>query len=327
MPHSQGIRILIIGLILSTVLLGGKFLAYYLTQSNAILSDALESIVNVITGAFAIYSLTLARKPKDMDHPYGHGKIEFISAGIEGTLIMVAGLSIVGKSIYNLFYPQLIQSLDAGILISAFTMVAHFIMGEIIARKGKKMGSITLMANGRHLKSDAYTSLGLIVGLGVVYLTEMLWLDSLIALLFGLLIIVTGYQILKKSIGGIMDEADFGELETIIQLTNAHRRPAWIDIHNVRVIRFGQTLHIDCHLTVPWYFQVEEAHQEVKFLEDLVNNDHTQEIEFFVHIDPCIPQCCTLCLKSDCPVRQHPFQKKVEWTMENLLSNEKHRVP
>jgi cation diffusion facilitator family transporter len=326
MNHPSGIRILIWGLALSTLLLGAKTFAYFLTGSNAILSDALESIANVITGAFAIYSLVLAAKPRDLDHPYGHGKIEFVSASIEGTLVTLAGLSIGAKAIYNMMIPQPLAHLDYGIAITLGTSIVHFVIGWLIESKGKKMNSLLLIANGQHLKTDAYSSVGLMLGLLVIYLTHIYWFDSLIALLFAGFIIRTGLKILRKSVAGIMDEADFEEIDALVHTINKYRRPQWIDVHNMRAIRYGRILHIDCHLTLPWYITVQEAHHEVKQLEMLVNKDHKQELEFFVHTDPCLPSSCQLCALHTCSHRQHPFKQKVPWTKENLLSNEMHQV-
>ncbi len=207
MYQQENIKFQRIVVIVAFLLLAVKFAAYIITHSNAILTDALESIVNVVAGAFGLYSLILAAKPKDESHPYGHGKIEFISASIEGSMILIAGIVIVGKSIFNLFYPQTIQNIESGILLVGVAGIINFIMGKMLENKGKKSNSLTLVAGGKHLQSDGWSTAGLLVGLGLIYLLKFPWIDSAVAILFGLYICYEGYKIVRTSIGGIMDEA------------------------------------------------------------------------------------------------------------------------
>jgi divalent metal cation (Fe/Co/Zn/Cd) transporter len=139
-------------------------------------------------------------------------------------------------------------------------------------------------------------------------------------------IMVIGYRIARKSVAGIMDEADEKILGKVIALLNNSRIPNWIDIHNLRVIKFGNVLHVDCHMTVPWYLNVREAHEEIDRLRKLIQSEFGSVMEFFVHSDGCIPNCCPVCIKSDCKVREHPFIKKIEWEMQNAIPNKKHDV-
>lgn len=311
-----------------TVLLSGvKFVAWLLTQSNAIFTDALESLVNVVAGAFALYSLHLAAKPKDEDHPYGHGKIEFLSATIEGSLIAVAGLAIVAKSVYGYVYPEPIQRVDTGILLSAFTGLVNFAMGYYAIRRGKKTNSATLRAGGKHLLSDAWSTAGLIIGLVLLRLTGWIWLDTTVALLFGTYILYTGVKILRESVAGIMDEADLKLIEELTVLLNQNRKNDWIDIHNLRVIKYGASIHIDCHLTLPFYYTVEEAHEEAENIHRLVQQQYGSDVEIFVHIDPCLPSSCHLCALAGCPKRSHPYKALETWTRENVMRNRKHGLP
>ena len=231
-------KILIQVLVLSVgiFLMSLKFFAFFKTNSNAILTDALESIINVVAGSFGMYSLYLASKPHDEDHPYGHGKIEFISATIEGGLIAAAGGLMIVKSIYNFFVPSSIGHLDVGLVLVFFAGMVNYIIGHIAVKNGEKNSSLTLIASGEHLKSDAYSSIGLIVGLGFILLSDLPWLDNVVAILMGVLIIFSGYKILKKSVAGIMDEADFALLEKVVFHLNENRRDNWIDTHNMRII-------------------------------------------------------------------------------------------
>lgn len=309
--------------IVSIVLMGAKFLAWYLTGSNAILTDALESIVNVLAGGFALYSLWLSFKPRDHDHPYGHGKIEFISASIEGSLIAIAGISILFKSGYNLFFPQPIQEIDYGIWIIAGAGVINLLMGLWLRNVGNKRASLTLKANGQHLLSDAWSSAGLVLGLVILYYTKAVWVDNALGMLFGGYICWVGLRILRKSVAGIMDEADFGLLTELVAHLNEKRKPEWIDIHNLRVIQYGSMLHIDCHITLPWYYSLQEAHDEIKDLEKVIY-DKYKKVELFIHMDPCIPSSCSICSLANCKVRKHPFERHEEWKLKTLLENSKH---
>lgn len=312
--------------VLSVSLLLVKLVAYYLTNSVSVLTDALEAIVNVVAGFFGLYSLTLSAKPRDADHPYGHGKIEFISAAVEGVMIVVAAVVIVIESIRNLLNPLPLQQLDIGILLISVTALANFVVGALCIRTGKKNNSLALQASGRHLQSDTYTTIGILVGLGLIYITDILWLDSVVAMAFSLFIMYTGLKILRSSLAGIMDERDQKLLAQMIEAVNKGRSNNWVDLHNLRIIKYGSVLHIDCHLTVPWYLNVHEAHSEIDKLGKIIRDKFGSSIEFFVHSDGCLPIGCPICIKEDCPVRYHTFKKKIEWTVENVESNEKHNI-
>lgn len=311
---------------ISLILLVIKFTAYYITGSVAILTDALESIVNVAAGFIGLYSLYIAAKPRDKDHPYGHGKAEFISAAIEGTLIVSAGAIIIYKAVQHLLFPFVIKEIDLGIMLVTATALVNFIIGFITLQKGKKNNSLALVASGRHLLSDSYSTGGIILGLLLILFTGITWLDSAIAIVFGLFISYTGYKILRKSIAGIMDEADIDLLGRMVDLLNKNRRENWVDLHNLRVIKYGTVLHVDCHLTVPWYLNVNEAHAEIDALGFLIRKEFGESLEFFVHSDGCLYVQCPICFKKDCPVRQHAFEKRIEWTLQNSLENKKHQL-
>jgi cation diffusion facilitator family transporter len=303
-----------------------KFAAYYLTRSVSILTDALESIVNVVAGFIGLYSLYVSAKPKDMDHPYGHGKAEFISAAVEGTLVLAAGLLIIYNAVKNLIYPVEIHKLDVGIYLVAGTAIVNWILGAIAIAQGKKNNSLALQASGKHLHSDTYSTAGIIVGLIFITLTHKVWIDGAVAIAFGTFIIYTGYKIIRASLAGIMDEADMELLEKMVDVTEKNRKENWIDIHNLRVIKYGHVLHIDCHLTVPWYLNINQAHGEIDVLIGLIQKKFGESLEVFVHCDGCLYSQCPICIKSDCPVRQHSFKQRVDWDLDNALQNEKHSL-
>ena len=313
--------------LLSVVLFVVKIVAYLLTQSLAILTDALESIVNVVAGFIGLYSLYIAAKPRDLEHPYGHGKAEFISAAVEGGLIVAAGLIILYQTVRNFFISEPIGKLDTGLILVGITGLINYIAGYICIKKGKQTKSIALQSSGKHLQIDTYSTLAVIIGLAIILYTGQYWLDKVIAIILSGIILYNGYKIIRTSLAGIMDEADMELLSQMVKMLNGNRDKNWIDIHNLRVIKYGSLLHVDCHLTVPYYFIVKEAHTEVDKLRNCITSEFGDAFEMFVHTDGCIPpRGCAICLKKDCPVRQQHLQKKLTWTLANVLSNEKHTI-
>lgn len=303
-----------------------KIIAYQFTHSLSILSDALESIVNVIAGFIGLYSLYIAAKPRDMEHPYGHGKAEFVSAAIEGGLIVAAGIMIVYETVLNFVQESPLQKLDTGLYLIGLTAAINFIAGSICIKIGKRNTSLALQASGKHLQVDTYSTIGIIAGLVIILLTKLYWLDKVIALGMSVLIIYNGYKIIRSSLAGIMDEADMKLLNTVIKVLNEHRRENWIDLHNLRVIKYGALLHVDCHLTVPWYLNVHEAHREIDELAALIKQEFGDAIELFVHTDGCMPFSCTICTKTDCTAREQPMKSRLDWTLQNIISNKKHQL-
>lgn len=302
-----------------------KFSAYFLTHSQAIFSDALESIINLVAGAFALFSIYYAAQPRDENHPYGHGKIEFFAAGFEGAMILVAGIGIILKSAAALLHQSPVHELGLGMGLTLAAGLMNYLLGRFLLKKGKKLQSITLEADGLHLLSDTYSSLALLGGLLLIQLTGLFWLDSVLAILFALFIIFTGYKLLRKSLAGLMDEVDEQILKQIETLLNNNRKEEWIDVHNLRVLQYGASYHIDCHLTLPWYWSLEQAHQEVISFENIFRQAFPERIELFIHTDPCLPLSCQVCSISSCPQRRHAFSKKIAWQLNRLVKNEKHR--
>ncbi len=325
-PSQQNFRVQLGITILSVVLFATKIIAYFTTNSLAILTDALESIVNVLAGCIGLFSLYVAAKPKDNDHPYGHGKAEFVSAAVEGTLIIAAGILIIVQTVQNILEPKAIASLDLGLILIGITGVINYVTGYICLHIGKRNKSIALESSGKHLQIDTYSTIAIIIGLVVIIYTKWIWLDTLIALAVSILILYNGYRIIRKSLAGIMDEADEELLQQFVIILNNNRSINWIDLHNLRVIKYGSTLHVDCHLTVPWYLNIHEAHKEIDILSGLMCQKFGEAFELFVHTDGCLPFSCHICDKLDCNVRQHPFTKKIPFTLENISSNLKHGV-
>lgn len=317
-------KAILTALCISIVLMLAKFVAYFITHSNAILTDAAESIVNVLASSFAFYSIYLTTLPKDENHPYGHGKVEFFSAFIEGTLIALAGLIIVFKSGYDLVYPKPITQLYEGAAIIAATGLVNLFVGYYLINTGKRHQSITLEADGKHLLTDAITSAGLVIGILLIRLTEIYWLDSVISILLGLYIIYNGYKLTRRSVGGLMDESNVDLVATIIDILQKNRKDPWIDVHNLRAQQYGADLHIDCHITLPYYFDLNRVHQEISEIDQMINGKAHRKTELFIHADPCLPACCNYCRMKECPVREEAFRGEIEWTIENATKNQKH---
>jgi cation diffusion facilitator family transporter len=310
--------------IISVVLFLAKLLAWYLTNSVTILTDALESTVNVIAGFIGLYAVVLAAKPRDLDHPYGHGKIEFVSAAVEGALIFIAGLMIIYQAIGQLIHPKPLQKLDIGIYLTAATGVINFLVGTYAVSVGKKNRSLTVEAAGKHLRSDAYSTLAIVIGLLLLLFTGWQWMDSAVAILFAVIILVTGYKLIRRSMAGIMDEADTVLLDQVIKMMQENRKAQWIDLHNLRVIQYGDVMHIDAHMTLPWYHQVTDAEREIHAVEELTQATFGNRVEVFIHVDACMPYQCKLCAVPECPVRHEGLQKILVWTVDNVLADSKH---
>ncbi|MCS3732636.1 cation diffusion facilitator family transporter [Mucilaginibacter dorajii] len=317
-------RIILISLITGIVLMMAKFGAYFLTASNFVLSDAAESIVNVIASSFAFFSIYLASQPRDENHPYGHGKIEFFSVFIEGSLIGIAGLIIIGKSIYGLIHPENIHDLLTGAVIIGATGAINGALGYYMIHKGKVLRSITLDADGHHLIADMVTSIGLVAGLLLIRFIGVIWLDSALSILVGFYLVYSSYKLVRRSVAGLMDEADVEVVNEVIKVLGEQRREAWIDVHNLRAQKYGHELHIDCHLTLPNYFDLNKVHAEVSLVDKMINENVGVSTELFIHADPCLPDCCHYCSMPNCPIRSEAQTETIVWTMENVVRNKKH---
>ncbi len=311
-------RILFFGILI----LGAKFGAFFITNSVGILTDAFESIVNVTAGAITLYSLHLASKPRDLDHPYGHGKVEMLSASIEGILIILAGGIMIVEAIKRIFTPVPVDKLDIGILLVTLGGLANYLLGYYSIRVGKNKNSIALIAGGKHLQSDTYSTIGLLIGLGLLFLfPKQLWIDSAIAIVFGLIIIITGGKILKETISTLMDKADFSVITDISKILWDNRQEKWIDIHNLRLVKYGEIMHLDCDLTLPWYLSIKEAHTENDILKKAISDNYADIIDLTVHFDACKPAHCKHCQYAPCTHRTEPFTTEKAWSLEYVTDS------
>ena len=311
---------LILSIVLGVLILGIKFLAYFLTGSMALKSDALEGIVNVLAATFALGSLIYAEKPADDDHPYGHGKIELFSAAFEGGLILLAAVLIAYESVETLIRGAELQALGVGLALNFVAGVANELLGFYLVRSGRKHRSRSIEADGKHLMSDFVTTLGVMGGLAVVYVTGLNWMDPAVALLFSAWLFYTGFGLVKESVGGLMDNEDPELLDKIVGAMNQHRVPEIISVHEMRTLRSGKYTHIDLHAAVPEHFSIKKIHEVVELFERQVLAVTGINGEFHTHMDPCGKHYCSTCSVADCPIRLAAFESSTDFTIDSVTA-------
>ncbi len=305
-----------ISLLIGFLMFFGKIGAYFLTGSAAVLSDALESVVHIVATSFAFYSLHLSTKPADKEHPYGHGKIEFFSAGFEGAMIIIAAFSIIAYAIRDIVYQREISSLDIGAGIITAASVTNLLLGLYLIRTGRKTKSIILIADGKHVMTDSITSFGAVAALVLVLITGIKLFDPIVAIILAVNILWTGKNLVRESIGGLMNETDDKIINSIAEGLEGERKsyPDWIDVHRLRYWKSGDKYMVDFHLIVPYYKSVSESHHTVDMVErEVINALKTKKVESLIHLDPCNPRCCYICSMPECPVRKEPTTKYIKW--------------
>lgn len=311
-----------ISLTVGVPLLATKFVGYKLTHSQAVFSDAMESIVNVIAAAVAIFVVWYSRQPADQDHPYGHGKAEFFSAAFEGGLIAFASLLIAVEAIKALIYGHGVQQTTLGIAITFGTGVGNALLGFYLLKLGRRAQSATIEASGAHVLSDFWSSAGVALGLALVAITKIQWLDPVVALLMSLYLAKTGFGLVTKSFGALLDSEDREILSTFQKIVGRERPSGIIQLHHVRVMRSGSYHHIDAHAVVPEYWDVAEAHEKTDAFEATLMRDYPYDGELHLHVDPCRRAYCRNCDVEGCPIRKHPFEHIRQLTIEELTSPE-----
>ena len=295
-----------------------KFGAYLLTGSAAIFSDAAESVVHVLATSMALYSILLSAKPADDSHLYGHGNIEYFSAGIEGALIIIAALFIIYQASIDLIVGSNLRELNTGVIIISAAGIVNLILGFYLIRTGKKTNSLTLIADGKHVLTDSYTSIGVIVGIILVIITGFNILDPLFAIAVALNILFTGYKLIRESIGGLMNETDKQLLDMIVDKIVSKKKDYWIDVHWLRFWKSGDKVFIDFHLILPYYFNIKESHLEEEEIEkELLEIIPNSQIK--IHMDYCTPELCKICNYKACDVRKEEISINVKWDTNKLI--------
>lgn len=288
-------RAILLSLTVGFILLTIKFIAYFLTGSAAIFSDAMESIVNVLASAVAAWALVVAHQPADAAHPYGHGKAEFLSAGFEGGLIVLAAIVIAVKTADMLLFHGIhVAKLGTGLILIAIAMLINGSAGLYLIRTGRKQGSLTLEADGHHLLSDAITSAATLIALALVKLLDWRFADPVAALLIAAYIGATGIKLLRRSAAGLMDEQDFEDQRTLRQILDAHigptgQSPRICSYHKLRHRHSGRYHWVDFHIMVPSSLSVTQGHQIASAIEYEIEQ-RLGQANATAHIEPC-PDC------------------------------------
>ena len=308
-------------LLTSLALLAAKFWAYSLTSSEAIFSDAIESIVNVVAASLSCYALYRNRKPNP-EFPYGTGKMEHVSSSTEGGLMAFASLTIVFEAFSSLIFNVPLRGINFGLLIISLTGVANLFLGLFLKRQGKKWQSPALMASGSHVFSDAFTTGGVICGLFLIKITGWELLDPLIALAIAGFIGWTGIRHLRVSMGEMLDKENPALLKKLESVFNRIEREGFIQIHQVKVIRSGGSHHIDAHFVIPEFWDVKQIHEEINSLEKKIEKLYGQKVELGVHLDPCRQAYCRFCDVFYCKIRKEEFERKLPATVEQMRSPE-----
>ena len=301
------------------MLMCAKFYAFHLTRSSAVFSDALESIINVVASAFALVSIVLAARPPDKNHPYGHGKVEYFSAGFEGALIIIAAIGIFKSGLAHILKPQPLPNLTDGLYILLGTGLINLILGLGLVRTGKKTHSLALTADGKHVLTDVITSAGVLLGLLLVHLTGLYWLDGAIACMVGFSILYTGIILIKESSAGLMDRAEPALLEEISSLLEKHRKDNWVGIHELRAFRSGSIVNVSLHLILPRGFSLSEAHLEAEEIEAVIEGYFEGRATVLVHLDPCADPDCPVCRRYACELRGSEKSDPTPWNVETLI--------
>lgn len=319
----QRLQAISLSFLVGAALMAAKFYAYELTGSTAILSDALESIINVIASGFALGSIILAAKPPDFDHPYGHGKIEYFSAGFEGALIILAagGIFHAAWKQFTRPRPRPLPDLDLGLWILLGVGIVNLILGWFLVRTGRSTRSLALVADGKHVLTDVCTSAGVLLGLVAVRFSGWIWLDGAMAVLVGCQILFSGSRLVMESYSGLMDASDPNLLDEISELLSSNRKPLWIDVHRLRAWRSGSQVHVDFHLILPATLSLGKAHREITELEAIFLNHFHGAAEVLIHVDPCSDPDCPICSLQSCDDRRVDNSEVRIWRQDQLISN------
>jgi cation diffusion facilitator family transporter len=269
----------------STVVILLKGLAYWITGSLGLLSDALESLVNLVAACVALVALTVAARPANEEHPYGHEKAEYFSSALEGGMIVVAAAAIVVTAIEGLLHQKSLEDIGLGLVVSVVATLINFTTARVLLQASHRHHSIALEADARHLMADVWTSVGVVVGVGAVALTGWSWLDPTIALLVGLNIVWTGIRLVRRSAHGLMDTALPESDQATIRSVLDRYRSEGIDYHALRTRQAGARCFIDLHVLVPGAWTVQRGHDVVERIEAQIR-EQVPNATVLVHLEP-----------------------------------------
>ncbi len=296
-----------------------KIFAFIVTGSSAILSDAIESIVHIFATFIAFISLLVSLRPPDDSHPYGHGKIEYFSAGFEGGLIIIAAASIIFFAIEDLIFGIELKKLDIGAYLIFVASIINLGLGLFLVRIGRRTKSLILEADGKHILTDSVTSIAVLISIIIVMITDFKILDPIIAILVAINIIFTGYKLVRQSFRGLMQEKDEELIDKIIPALEKVRRDDFIEIHKLRAWSAGNFHFVDFHLIIPEFYTIDESHSIQRYLTDSLRKEIGSDLQTMIHFDPCKPIYCSYCSKENCHIRREDFKSQIQFTKENCL--------
>lgn len=320
-PRMIRLTAIMIALIAGIIIFGVKLYAAHISNSSAIRSDALEGSVNILAAAFGLFSILFAEKPADQDHPYGHGKIEHFAAVFEGGLISLAGFLILLDTVSRFINHSEPSDLSQGLLISFIAGSCNGLIGLVIYFIGKKHESTTLRADGMHLISDFWSTLGLGIGLGLALYTGWLWIDPLLAIIVGIMLFVAGYKVFIPSWNTLLDAVNPESIQKIVNRLNEMKLDPVITIHELKTQEFGRDAHVDLHIVVPEFFSIKEAHGiSTRIMEQLQSTMGSNSL-IHAHLDPCEKLYCSECSYENCPIRQTAFVARKPLTVESIVQN------
>jgi cation diffusion facilitator family transporter len=274
-----------ISLLTGVVVFGIKLAGYFLTGSVGLLSDALESTVNVAAALLLMLTLRFSARPADNDHPYGHAKAEYLSSFSEGLLIGIAGVLIIQTSVVRLLHPQPVEASALGLGLTVLASIINLVVGLRLTRQGRQVHSPALLADGQHLLSDVWSSGLVLIGVLLAIFTGWNWLDPFIGLMVALLVLRVGWQVLRGAVGGLLDEALPEEETARLQQAIERHSPLYLEVHDLRTRRAGRDVFLDFHLVLPSNLPLLEAHDICDAIEDDLKAT-LPGISVTIHVEP-----------------------------------------
>lgn len=314
------IRIAMVSIGAGSLILALKYVAFRVSGSTALMSDAYESVVNVVAAVFALGAVVFSGRPADREHPYGHGKIEHFSAAFEGGLISLAAVLIVYEAAMALYRGPKLLDLGFGLIVNLVAGGLNGLLGLFLLRTGRKQRSKALEADGHHILSDFYTTLGIAAGLLLVKVTGLAWLDPVVALVVGLLLGFTGFRLVRESSAALLDQEDPETLARLLAVMNQVKPEDVLAIHELRTLRSGRYTHVDIHIVLPEIYPIRKGHDLAEDFGRRALAEAGIEGELHTHVDPCAQLFCDRCPLPDCPIRREPLKAVQELRMEEAVA-------
>ncbi|WP_243293942.1 cation diffusion facilitator family transporter [Geothrix mesophila] len=314
------VRVALLSITAGVAVLGLKYLSFILSGSVALKSDAIESVVNVVAAVFALGAVVFAGKPADKEHPYGHGKIEHFSAAFEGGLISLAAAFILFEAVHGLIHGVELKNLGLGLAVNLAAGALNGLLGWYLLSQGRKTRSKALEADGHHILSDFWTTVGIVAGLLAVKFTGIKWLDPVMAMIVGLLLARTGFRLVKESSQALLDMEDPEVLARVLASMNRVRTWDIIAVHEMRTFRSGRYTHVDVHMVVPEYYPVRQAHDLCEGFGKRALEGADIEGEVHTHVDPCGRLYCERCPAEACAIRRAPHTGDAAFGLEEATA-------